>query len=101
MLMGCASTSTQQSADKSSPLITEEAVAGEPRESATEPVPTEAAAPPAPVMETERALPVRFQKSSYVVSDMGAEEKGMAQDEERDNDGWRRHNHPVRPGYPA
>ncbi len=80
MLMGCASTSTQQSADMSTPLITEEAVAGEPRESATEPVQAEAAA--APVMETERALPVRFQKPSYFVSDLGADEEGMAEDEE-------------------
>ena len=82
MLTGCASTSTQQSADKSGPLITEEAVAGEPRENATEPVPTETAAPPAHATETERALPVRFQKSSYVVSDVGADERGMAEDEE-------------------
>ncbi len=80
MLTGCASTSTQQSADTSGSLITEEAVAGEPRESATEPVQTEAAAAPAPVME--RALPVRFQKPSYFVSDLGADEEGMAEDEE-------------------
>ena len=82
MLMGCASTSTEQPADMSGPLITEEAVAGEPRESATEPVQTEAAASPAPVMETERALPVRFQKPSYFVSDLGVDEEGMAEDEE-------------------
>lgn len=82
MLMGCASTSTQQSADTSSPLITEAAIAGEPRESASEPVQTEAAAPPAPAMETERALPVRFRKPSYFISDVGMDERGMPADEE-------------------
>jgi general secretion pathway protein D/MSHA biogenesis protein MshL len=82
VLMGCASKSTQQSSDMDTPLITEEAVAGEPRESATEPVQTEAAEPPAPVVEADRALPVRFQKPSYLIKDMGMDEKKAADDEE-------------------
>ena len=83
MLMGCASTSTQQSSDMSStPLITEEAVAGEPRESTTEPVQTEVPAVAAHAAETEKALPVRFQKPSYFVKDLGMDEKRAADEEE-------------------
>jgi general secretion pathway protein D/MSHA biogenesis protein MshL len=82
VLMGCASKSTQQSSDMGTPLVTEEAVAGEPRESATEPVQTEAAEPHAPAVEADRALPVRFQNPSYLIKDMGMDEKRAADDEE-------------------
>jgi MSHA type pilus biogenesis protein MshL len=83
MLMGCASTSTQQSSDMgSTPLITEEAVAGEPRESTTEPVQTEVPAVAAHAAETEKALPVRFQKPSYFVKDLGMDEKRAVDEEE-------------------
>jgi general secretion pathway protein D/MSHA biogenesis protein MshL len=66
----------------SAPLITEEAVAGEPRESATEPLQTGASAPPVPHIERERALPVRFQKPSYLIKDTGRDERGVVDEEE-------------------
>jgi general secretion pathway protein D/MSHA biogenesis protein MshL len=66
----------------STPLITEEAVAGEPRESTTEPVQTEVPAAAAHAAESEKALPVRFQKPSYFVKDLGMDEKRAADEDE-------------------
>jgi general secretion pathway protein D/MSHA biogenesis protein MshL len=84
MLWGCASTSSQQSPEASAPLITEEAVAGEPRESAAEPVQTEAATPSSAhaAMAEEKALPVRFQRPSYVIKDVDMGDEDAGEDEE-------------------
>jgi general secretion pathway protein D/MSHA biogenesis protein MshL len=84
MLWGCASTSSQQSSEASAPLVTEEAVAGEPRESATEPLQTETPVPSAAhtAATEEKALPVRFQRPSYVIQDMGMQDEAAGEEEE-------------------
>src|SRR5210317_1508652 len=64
ILMGCASKSTQSSGVESGA-----AVAGEPRESATQPVQMKKA--PAQEEVVGGSLPVRFQKPSYVIKDKG------------------------------
>jgi MSHA type pilus biogenesis protein MshL len=67
ILLGCASKSTQSSGVDSSE--TSMAVAGEPRESATQPVQPGIVSPA--VVEAGGALPVRFQKPSYLIKDTG------------------------------
>jgi general secretion pathway protein D/MSHA biogenesis protein MshL len=91
LLSGCASTATQQQSAMEPSLVPElaasetmgDAVAGAPREGATnQPVQQEGAS----VTEAEAvptALPVRFQKPSYFIKDIGVgEESGGSQDEE-------------------
>ena len=68
ILMGCATTSTQSSGMGSSG----QAVAGEPRENAIQPVQPEMSSPPAGAEEEAGgSLPVRFQKPSYLIKDVG------------------------------
>jgi len=85
ILSGCASHSGQQSSAMSTEMApaatTGEAVAGEPREKATQPVQTEAAA----AVQTEEvpaALPVRFQKPSYLIKETGLADESVGMDEE-------------------
>jgi len=86
ILFGCASQSVQQSSAMSTemaPAATAgEAVAGEPRENATQPVQTEAGA----AVQTEEvvpaALPVRFQKPSYLIKETGLADESVGMDEE-------------------
>ena len=81
ILCGCASKSTQQSSDMGSSATFGAAVAGEPRESATLPVQPDVT----PTVETEEAptaLPVRFQKPSYLIKDTGAGEEAAGVDAE-------------------
>lgn len=66
ILLGCASKSTQSSGVDSGV-----AVAGEPRESATQPVQPEIVSPAIAEVAAGMALPVRFQKPSYVIKDRG------------------------------
>jgi MSHA type pilus biogenesis protein MshL len=89
ILLGCASKATQSSGLESSATQTSGmessatssmAVAGEPRESATQPVQTEAASA-ALEEEAGRALPVRFQKPSYVIKDAGLTDAAADVDE--------------------
>ena len=75
ILMGCASKSTQSSGVESGV-----AVAGEPRESATQPVQMERA--PAQEEVVGGSLPVRFQKPSYVIKDKGLTGDAASVDEE-------------------
>ena len=93
ILFGCASQSMQQSSAMSSevsseassemsPSATSEAVAaGEPRESATQPVQTEVA-PDVQAAEVPTALPVRFQKPSYLIKETGLVDESVGMDEE-------------------
>ena len=81
ILFGCASKSTQQSSEMEAPATTGAAVAGEPRENATQPVHPEIT--PAALAEgTPTALPVRFQKPSYLIKDTGLGEGPADMDEE-------------------
>jgi len=95
ILLGCASQSTQSSGMESSATSGEavageaqgmessatsgEAVAGEPRESAIQPVHPEIASP---VAETGGSLPVRFQKPSYLIKDIGVADGDAGVDDE-------------------
>jgi len=93
ILFGCASQSMQQSSAMStevsseassemSPSATSEAVvAGEPRESATQPVQTEVS-PDVQAAEVPTALPVRFQKPSYLIKETGLVDESVGMDEE-------------------
>ena len=86
ILQGCASQSMQQSAEmqseEMSPAATSgEAVAGEPRESATQPVQTEVT-PAVQAVETPTTLPVRFQRPSYLIKETGLEDESVGMDEE-------------------
>ncbi len=72
ILSGCAYNSTQSSgiespATSGTALAAE--VAGEPRESAIQPMQTEMESPVVTEEETGRSLPVRFQKPSYLIKD--------------------------------
>jgi len=74
ILFGCAAQSMQQpsamessAASMESSVASDAAVAGEPRESATQPVQVESATGQAEEMPT--ALPVRFQKPSYFIKE--------------------------------
>ena len=80
ILLGCASKSTQSSGMDSS-ATTSMAVAGEPRESAIQPVQPEIT-PPAVVEDAGRSLPVRFQKPSYLIKDIGLSDDAADVDEE-------------------
>jgi hypothetical protein len=83
ILCGCASKSTQQSTvmESSEPAATSApSMAGEPRESATQPVQLEVT--PAQAAEVPTALPVRFQKPSYLIQDTGLSEEAAGEDEE-------------------
>ena len=79
-LFGCASKSAQQSSGMEPAATTGEAVAGEPRDNATQPVQTEAA-PAAEAAEVPAALPVRFQKPSYLIKDTSLAEETTGMDE--------------------
>lgn len=85
ILFGCASQSMQQSASMSSEMApsatTGEAVAGEPQESATQPVQTEVV-PAAEAAEAPTTLPVRFQKPSYLVKETSLADESVGMDEE-------------------
>ena len=86
ILQGCASQSMQQSSEmqseEMSPAATSgEAVAGEPRESATQPVQTEVT-PAVQAAETPTTLPVRFQRPSYLIKETGLEDESVGMDEE-------------------
>jgi len=81
ILCGCATKSTQQSSEMMPSATSGAAVAGEPREGATQPVQVEAA-PAVQAGEVPMALPVRFQKPSYVIKDTGGGEEAAAVDEE-------------------
>ncbi|NOQ67649.1 MAG: type II and III secretion system protein, partial [Desulfobacterales bacterium] len=84
ILLGCATPSkplTQSSGMESSATSGME-VAGEPRESATQPVQPEIVSPAAVEEGAGRALPVRFQKPSYLISDRGMAEGAADVDDE-------------------
>ena len=82
ILCGCASKSTQQPVDMGSSVTSETAaIPGEPRESATQPVQPEAT-PTVQAEEAPTALPVRFQKPSYLIKDTGSGEEAASVDEE-------------------
>jgi general secretion pathway protein D/MSHA biogenesis protein MshL len=81
ILCGCASKSTQQSSEMETTAATGAAVAGEPRESATQPVQPEVS-PAVQAEEMPTALPVRFQKPSYLIKDTGLSEEAASVDEE-------------------
>jgi len=79
ILLGCASKATQTSGTEASATSTM-AVAGEPRESATQPVKSGVTAV-ALAEEPGRSLPVRFQKPSYVIKDTGLTDDAADVDE--------------------
>jgi MSHA type pilus biogenesis protein MshL len=85
ILFGCAAQSTQQSTQQSSAMESSEpsaAVAtGEPRESATQPV-QPVATPAGQAEDMPTALPVRFQKPSYLIKDTGFGEEAAREDAE-------------------
>ena len=85
ILFGCAAQSTQQSTQQSSAMESSApsaAVAtGEPRESATQPVQPEAT-PAGQAEDMPTALPVRFQKPSYLIKDTGFGEEAAREDSE-------------------
>ena len=81
ILCGCASKSTQQSSEMETTAVTGAAVAGEPRESATQPVQPEVS-PAVHAEEMPTALPVRFQKPSYLIKDTELSEEAASVDEE-------------------
>ena len=80
-LLGCATPSTQSSGMEFSATSGME-VAGEPRESATQPVQPEIASPAVVEEGAGRALPVRFQKPSYLINDTGLAEGAEDVDDE-------------------
>jgi MSHA type pilus biogenesis protein MshL len=81
ILCGCATKSTQQSSEMETTAVSGAAVAGEPRESATQPVQPEVS-PAVHAEEMPAALPVRFQKPSYLIKDSGLSEEAAGVDEE-------------------
>jgi len=89
ILLGCASKATQtsgmestetQTAEMESTATSSMAVAGEPRESATQPVQSKAGSA-ALGDEAGSALPVRFQRPSYVIKDTGLSDDAADMDE--------------------
>jgi general secretion pathway protein D/MSHA biogenesis protein MshL len=85
ILLGCASQSTQSSGmEPSAASGTSVAVevAGEPRESAIQPVHPEIISPAIAEEEAGRSLPVRFQKPSYLIKDTRLGEDAADVDEE-------------------
>jgi general secretion pathway protein D/MSHA biogenesis protein MshL len=81
ILSGCASKSTQQSTVMESSAPSGTSVAGEPRETTTQPVQLEIT-PADQAAEVPTALPVRFQKPSYLIKDTGIGEEAAGVDEE-------------------
>ena len=90
LLVGCASKATQtsgmepsaaQTSAMESSATSSMAVAGEPRDSATQPVPSEVESA-GRQGEAGGALPVRFQKPSYVIKDTGIGDEESGIDEE-------------------
>ena len=81
ILFGCATKSTQQSSELGDSATSGVAVAGEPRESATQPVQPEVT-PAAHPEEVPMALPVRFQKPSYLIKETGLADEAAGVDEE-------------------
>ena len=81
ILFGCASMSTQQSSAMEPSATSVMEVAGEPRESTTQPVQPEAA-PGVQAEQVPTSLPVRFQKPSYLIKDTGFNEESARTDEE-------------------
>lgn len=81
ILGGCATKSTQQSSEMGAPAASGEAVAGAPRESATQPV-QPAISPADQAEKLPTSLPVRFQKPSYVVKDTSMGYESAGEDEE-------------------
>jgi MSHA type pilus biogenesis protein MshL len=79
ILLGCASQSTQSSGMEPT-AASGTAVAGEPRESAIQPVQPDVTSPA--VTETGGALPVRFQKPSYLIKDKGLGDEAAGIDDE-------------------
>jgi general secretion pathway protein D/MSHA biogenesis protein MshL len=87
ILTGCATPSkTQMSGSAQSSEMesaaSSAAVSGEPRESAIQPVQPEIAPSAADEDAVGRALPVRFQKPSYLIKDVGVDDAAMAVDDE-------------------
>jgi general secretion pathway protein D/MSHA biogenesis protein MshL len=86
ILSGCAAKSTQQQQssvmESSAPSAPSgSSVAGEPRESTAQPVQPEIT-PAAHAADVPTALPVRFQKPSYLIKDTGLGEEAAGVDEE-------------------
>jgi MSHA type pilus biogenesis protein MshL len=85
ILSGCASKSTQSSGMESSAtsgIAVAGEVAGEPRESAIQPVQPEIKSPAFAEEEAGRSLPVRFQKPSYLIKDTGLGDASADADDE-------------------
>ena len=82
ILLGCASQSTQSSGMEEPSAASGTAVAGEPRESAIQPVQPEITSPAVAEEEAGRSLPVRFQKPSYLIKDTGLADAAADVDEE-------------------
>jgi general secretion pathway protein D/MSHA biogenesis protein MshL len=81
ILFGCATKSTQQSSELGDSAASGVAVAGEPRESATQPVQPEVT-PAVHAEEVPTALPVRFQKPSYLIKETSLADEAVGVDEE-------------------
>lgn len=73
ILLGCVAQSTQTSSgmEPSATATSSTAIAGEPQENTIQPVEQETTALPAAAEEAESSLPVRFQKPSYTIKDIG------------------------------
>jgi len=84
LLQGCMAQSTQTSGMEPSATATTSgaAIAGEPRENAIQPVEQETTSLPAAAEEAESSLPVRFQKPSYTIKDIGMSEEAAPGGEE-------------------
>ena len=82
ILLGCASQSTQSSGMEEPSAASGTAVAGEPRESAIQPVQPEITSHAVAEEEAGRSLPVRFQKPSYLIKDTRLGEDAADVDEE-------------------
>ena len=82
ILLGCVAQSTQTSGMEPSATSSGTAIAGEPRENAIQPVEQESSALPATAEKAESSLPVRFQKPSYTIKDIGLSEEAAPGGEE-------------------
>lgn len=82
ILFGCASKPLTQSSGMESSATSGMAVAGEPRENSVQPVQAEIASPAVAEEEAGRSLPVRFQKPSYSIKDMGMGDAAVDVDDE-------------------
>lgn len=81
IMFGCAPKTMQQPSEMAPVATSGTAVAGEPRESATEPV-QPATAVAALEAEAPASLPVRFQKPSYLVKETSLADESVGTDEE-------------------